>query len=162
MPTGVTGKEYVLLVETEDKTLMKENCLDVEGLSCCPEEGVPGIRRTVLSPSEVKPFVLRLLCEKTLLIDDFVLVEFGLGGRPALAEPGLDKACVLAEGIGLSKVLTGICKDARFGRRELCACTTSLKVFASLSDDSRSKLEGGDAVEAESNGPGESSIRNRS
>ncbi|RZS05972.1 hypothetical protein BHM03_00036613 [Ensete ventricosum] len=55
------------------------------------EDGVPGIRRTVLSPSGAELFVFRLRCGKKLLMDDFVLVELGLGGKPALTEPGLDK-----------------------------------------------------------------------
>ncbi|RRT49961.1 hypothetical protein B296_00042048 [Ensete ventricosum] len=92
LATGVTGKECVPLVEKEEKTLVKENCLDVDGLPCCPsEDGVPGIRRTVLSPSGAELFVFRLRCGKKLLMDDFVLVELGLGGKPALTEPGLDK-----------------------------------------------------------------------
>ncbi|RZS28364.1 hypothetical protein BHM03_00061952, partial [Ensete ventricosum] len=112
LATGVTGKECVCLVEpedkalVEDKTLVIKNCLDVDACSCGPcEEGVPGIRRTVLSPPGVEFLVLRLLCGKRLLMDDFALVEIGLGGKPALTEPGLDKTFDLAEGNGISRVL---------------------------------------------------------
>jgi hypothetical protein len=54
------------------------------------------------------------------LIDDFVLVELGLGGKPTLVELGLEDIVTLVEvGILVSKVLAGICKE-RFGLRELC------------------------------------------
>lgn len=54
------------------------------------------------------------------LIDDLVLVELGLGGRPALVELGLAGILILVEvGVWLSSVLVGICKE-RFGLRELC------------------------------------------
>lgn len=53
-------------------------------------------------------------------IDDFVLVELGLGGKPALVELGLEEILILVEvGMLVAKVLAGICKE-RFGRRELC------------------------------------------
>jgi len=53
------------------------------------------------------------------LIDDFVLVELGLGGKPALVELGLEEILILVEvGILVSKVLAGICNE-RFGLREL-------------------------------------------
>lgn len=55
-----------------------------------------------------------------LLIDDFVLVELGLGGKPTLVELGLEDIVTLVEvGILVSNVLAGICKE-RFGLRELC------------------------------------------
>lgn len=118
----MAGKECVLFAETE-KTLVKENCLDVEGFSCCPsEDGVPGMRNIVLSPSgivDVLVFILR--CGSRFLTDDFVLVELGLGGNPADAafvEVGLDKEgiFVLVEpGNALSNDLAGICKEERFG-----------------------------------------------
>lgn len=134
--TGVTGKECAPLVEKEEKTLVKENCLDVDGLSCFPsEDGVPGIRRTVLSPSGAELLVFRLRCGKKLLMDDFVLVELGLGGKPALTEPGLHKVYDLADGNEFSKVLSGICKEVRFGRRELGAEEISSLMFALWSDD---------------------------
>uniref|UniRef100_A0A0A9F3B7 Uncharacterized protein n=1 Tax=Arundo donax TaxID=35708 RepID=A0A0A9F3B7_ARUDO len=54
------------------------------------------------------------------LTDDFVLVELGLGGKPALAELGLEDILIFIDvGILLPKVLAGICKE-RFGLRELC------------------------------------------
>jgi hypothetical protein len=53
------------------------------------------------------------------LIDDFVLVELGLGGKPTLVELGLGDIVTLVEVCTLvSKVLAGICKE-RFGLREL-------------------------------------------
>jgi len=51
------------------------------------------------------------------LIDDFVLVELGLGGKPALVELGLEEILILVKvGILVSKVLAGICNE-RFGLR---------------------------------------------
>lgn len=53
------------------------------------------------------------------LIDDFVLVELGLGGKPALVELGLEDILILVEvGTPVSIVLAGICNE-RFGLREL-------------------------------------------
>lgn len=63
-------------------------------------------------------FVLKLLCGMIPLMDDFVLVELGLGGKPVLAELGLGDILILVEvGMRSSKALVGICKE-RFGRRE--------------------------------------------
>lgn len=54
------------------------------------------------------------------LMEDFVLVELGLGGKLALVELGLEEILILDEvGMLVSKVLAGICKE-RFGLRELC------------------------------------------
>lgn len=116
----MTGKECAVFTDTELKTLVKENDLDVEGFSCCPSErGVPGIRRIVLSPSRLELFALILRCGNRFLIDDFVLVELGLGGSPALVELGLgDMVIRVEEGIGFSIVRAGICIEERCGRRE--------------------------------------------
>lgn len=115
LATGVTGKECVLLAETEEKILVRENCFDVEGFSPCPsDDGVPGTRKTVFSPSVVKPFFLKLLWGNRLL-SDFDLVEIGLGGNPPLMEPGLKETYALAEDDVFSNVLDGICKEDRLG-----------------------------------------------
>jgi len=121
---GVEGKECVLFDETEEKTLLRENCLDIAGLSCCPsEDGVPGMRRIVLSPSGIDGFfVFKLLCGSRFLVDDFVLVEVGLGGKPAgpaLVVLGLGEDIFIfveLSGNAFSKDLAGICKEERFGR----------------------------------------------
>lgn len=101
--------------------MVKENDFDEEAaFSCCPsEDGVPGTKRIVLSPSGVELFAFKLLCGRRFLIDDFVLVEVGLGGKPALVEQGLLAIFILVEeGNEFSKVLAGICKEERFGRLE--------------------------------------------
>lgn len=119
--TGVTGKERVPFADMAERTLVRENALDVEGLSCCPsEDGVPGMRRIVLSLSGFEFFALKLRCGSRFLIDDFVLEEVGLGGSPALVEPGVSAAegifIRVEVGNGVSKDLAGICKEGRFGR----------------------------------------------
>jgi hypothetical protein len=100
-------------------TFVKENDLDVVAFTCCPDDdGVSGIRRIVWSPSCNELFALKLLCGMMPLMDDFVLVEFGLGGKPLLAEFGLGDILILVDvGRVSSNALFGICNE-RFGRRE--------------------------------------------
>ncbi len=125
---GVTGKECVRFADNEFMTFLKENDLNVDVLSCCPSDGVPGTRRIARSPSCAELLALKLCCGMMLFREDFVLVELGLGGNPALVELGLGDILILAEvPIWLSRVLAGICKE-RFGLRELCpdaVCTLS-------------------------------------
>lgn len=126
---GVAGKEWVLLAETE-KTLLSENCLDIEGLSFCPSEDcVPGMRRIVLSPSKIDGFfVFRLFCGSRFLMDDFDLEELGRGGKPA--DPARAEL-----GNAFSKDLAGISKEERFGGRlEWCAVTISPSLLLRSSD----------------------------
>lgn len=121
-PIGVEGKEWVNFPDTAEKTLGRENVLDVEGLSCCPDDvGAPGIRRMALSPSGVVFFALKLHCGSNFFVDDFVLAEAGLGGNPALVEEGVGTGgtLILTEaGNVFSNFLSGICKDERLGRLE--------------------------------------------
>lgn len=117
LATGVTGKECVLFADAEEKTLERENGFDVDGLSCPSEDGVPGMRRIVLSLSAVELFVLKLRCGSRFLKDDFALADKGLGGKPDLVELGLGDILV-DEGNWFSNVLEGICKEDRLGRLE--------------------------------------------
>lgn len=115
--TGVTGKECVLFADKE-KTLVRENDLELEGLSWgSVDVGVSGMRRTVFSHSGGRFFVLKLRCR--FLIDGLPFAELGLGGKLALVELGLviGGILILVElGHGFSMVLDGICSDDRFGR----------------------------------------------
>lgn len=147
VPTGVTGKEYVLLVDTGDwNTLVKEKVREVEGLLvvCCgvgcgggrgsSEDGAPGTRRLTFSASAMGlllVLVLRLLCGRRPLKDGLLLVECGLGGRPDLADPGLcneeEEGMVVTRADvedGVSSDLVGICSVGRFGLRRWCCCGT--------------------------------------
>lgn len=60
VPTGVTGREWVLFADNELMTFLKENDLAVLGLSCCPSDDVPGFRRTTRSPSWAELLALKL------------------------------------------------------------------------------------------------------
>ena len=121
---GVEGKECVIFAETDEKTLLRENCLNIAGFSCCPSEDVvPEMRRIVLSPSGIDEFfVFRLRCGSRFLMDDFVRVELGLGGKPggpALDVLGLGEVIFILVELGgnaFSKDLAGICKEERLGR----------------------------------------------
>lgn len=132
--TGVVGKECVFLAETEEKTLVSENCLvDVEALSCCrppsEEDGVPGMRRMVRSLLTASGMgggggggggflVLRLrFCGARFLMttDDLVhLVELGRGGKPADAGRAAEAGKAFSK-----KDLAGICREERLGGRLL-------------------------------------------
>ncbi|KAL5977366.1 hypothetical protein ACLOJK_021712 [Asimina triloba] len=118
--TGVTGKEFVLFAVVAEKTLVRENDLEVEGFSSGSSDvGVPGMMRTVFSHSGTEFLVLKLLCGSKFLIDGFPFAELGRGGKPDLAETGLVKEVmfILVEGgHELSKDLAGIFNDKRFGR----------------------------------------------
>lgn len=127
VPIGVSGKERIDLVVEENKTLFRENDLEVEGLS---ESGVSGIMRTVFSPSWVTFFVLVLFCGIRFFIDDMNLAEWGLGGNPDRAELGLGTSILVKLDNAFSKDLVGICREERFGRLVDC-CRT--KVASSLS-----------------------------
>lgn len=132
---GVDGKEFVLFAEMEERTLVRENGFEVEGLSCCPsEDGVPGMRRPVLSPSVVNElFDFKLRCGSRFLAFDFDLVVLGLGGNPDLVELGLgnEEMFILVElGNGFSKLLVGICKEEIFGRLEFCVDMIAPLVFS--------------------------------
>lgn len=48
-------------------------------------------------------------------MDDLNFAELGLGGNPALVEVGLCVEVMLLEKV-LSRTLSGICKEERFGR----------------------------------------------
>lgn len=104
----------------EDQTLVKENVLAIEFLSCCPCDGADGVRRFVLSLSGVEFLILKLHWEGRLLTDGFSLDEEGLGGKPALVEFGVtEEKLTLAEFIWeFSAFLAGISKEGRLGRLE--------------------------------------------
>jgi hypothetical protein len=121
VPDGVTGREWVCFADKELMTFLKENDLGAFGLSCCPWDGVPGFIRITWSPSGDELLALKLCWGTAFLIDDFVLVELGLGGKPVLVELGLACILILVEvGILLPNVLAGICKE-RLGLRGLCS-----------------------------------------
>lgn len=127
VPIGVSGKEWIDFVVEENKTLLRENDLEVEGLS---ESGMSGIMRTVFSPSRVTFFALVLFCGIRFFIDDMNLAEWGLGGNPDLEELGLGTSILAKLDNTFSKDLVGICRDERFGRLVDC-CRTN--VASSLS-----------------------------
>lgn len=121
---GVTGKECTDFMDGENKSLFKEKDLEVEGLS---ESGMSGIIRTVFSVSWDGFLPLKLFCEIMFLTDDLCLAELGLGGNPALVEPGLRMSILVKSDNAASKDLSGISKDERFGR------LGGIKVASSLS-----------------------------
>lgn len=101
--------------------MLSESDLEVEGLSKGPfDDKVSGTIKTVFSQSCEQVFVLKLLSESKLLIEDLTLVECGLGGSP-LVEPGLDNvgpSVLVEEENALSSDLVGICKEERLGLLE--------------------------------------------
>lgn len=118
---GVTGNECAAFVDEGNKILLSESDLEVEGLSKGPfDDKVSGTIKTVFSQSCEQVFVLKLLSESKLLIEDLTLVECGLGGSP-LVEPGLDNvgpSVLVEEENALSSDLVGICKEERLGLLE--------------------------------------------
>ncbi|KAL0908902.1 hypothetical protein M5K25_023414 [Dendrobium thyrsiflorum] len=120
-PTGVAGNESVPFSVIDDKTLVKENALAIELLSCCPCDGVDDVSKFVLSPSGVEFLVLKLHWGRIFLTVGFTLDDEGLGGRPGFVEGGVaeEGKFILAELIcEFSRDLAGICREGRLGRLE--------------------------------------------
>lgn len=131
---GVAGKECATFVDEGNKILLRENDLEVDGLSRGPsDDGVSGRMRTVLSPSWAMFFALKLRWGSKLLTDDLNLAELRLGGRPALEDEELGlgtegTSIVVKSDKQASKDRTGICKEERFGRLD---CWTKLELDSS-------------------------------
>lgn len=122
LPIGVTGNECAALVDEGNNILLRERDLEVEGLLSIgvgtSDGKASGKIKTFLSQSCELVFVLKLLSESKLLIEDFTFADCGLGGSPLLVEPGLcnvGPSVLVVEDNALSNDLVGISREERLG-----------------------------------------------
>lgn len=114
---GVTGKECADVADWENKILLREKDLEVEGLSGgLSESGVSGTMRTVFSPSCEVFLTLVLFWGSKLLTDEINLAECGLGGKPDRVELGLGLSILVKLEKESAMVLSGTWREERVGR----------------------------------------------